>query len=106
MFVKVAYDSAVGYAFPTNVIHYNIPILTNSRQTTLTVWRTNTQPDIIFASANLLGTPAASEDQPYTRSNTFIAPPVAANNPLSTVSEVISPGHAGDVQQCGADLLQ
>jgi hypothetical protein len=90
-FVRVGYDSGVGFYFPTNVIHYKIPILTNSMRAQLDVWRTNTAPDIIFTAANLLGTPGASEDQPFTRTVTFIAPPLAAVNPLSTVSEVISP---------------
>jgi hypothetical protein len=90
-FVRVGFDSGVGYYFPTNVIHYKIPILTNSMRAQLDVWRTNTAPDIIFTAANLLGTTGVSEDPPFTRTVTFIAPPVAATNALSTVSQVISP---------------
>ena len=65
-FVKLAFDSYVGGTnFPTNIIHYTIPILTNFTQQKMQVWRTNTAPDIIFTSANLLNG-AASTDRPFT----------------------------------------
>ncbi|MGA2540610.1 MAG: hypothetical protein ABSG78_03490 [Verrucomicrobiota bacterium] len=91
-FVKVAYDSYVGNTFPTNVVSYTLPILTNFQRQKLQVWRTNNAPDIVFTAANLLGTPGGGEDQPLTRSNTFLAAPVAPVNAASTVSEVIMPG--------------
>jgi hypothetical protein len=89
-FVKVAYDSYVGNSFPTNVEQYTLNILTNFHQQKLAVWRTNTAPDIIFTAANLLGA-GNSEDQPFTNSMSFIAPPVAPINGSTAVPNVISP---------------
>src|ERR1039458_2653009 len=78
-FVKVAYDSYVGFTFPSNVVQYTLPILTNFQERKIQVWRTNSAPDIIFTAANLLNG-AASTDQPFTNALTFIAPPLAAIN--------------------------
>jgi hypothetical protein len=91
-FVKVAYDSYVGTSFPTNVVQYNLNILTNFHQQKIAVWRTNTAPDIIFTAAYLLGTPGGGVDQPFTRTNTFLASPATPVNAASTLPEVIMPG--------------
>ena len=93
-FMRVAYQDAVGTAFPTNVVHYNLNTLTNVQgvnvRQILPVWRTNTAPDIIFTAANLLNG-AASTDMPLSNSLTFIPPPVAAINGSTAVPNVISP---------------
>ena len=91
-FVKVAYDSYISTAFPTNVVQYSLNILTNFHEQKIAVWRTNNAPDIVFTAANLLGTPGGGEDQPLTRSNTFLASPATPVNGASTVPEVILPG--------------
>ncbi len=102
-YVKVAYDSGVGGTFPTNtaVIQYNLNILTNFQKAKLTVYRTNTAPDIIITAANLLFTPAAGQDQPFTRANALVAPPVPVNT-LSTVPEVIVPTNLITFNNVGA----
>jgi hypothetical protein len=89
-FKKVAFDSYIGTAYATNVLSFKISVLTNSKVEQLMVWRTNVTPDIIITASNLLNTPAASEDQPYERSVTFIAAPVGGVAP-GNGPEVISP---------------
>ncbi len=93
-FMKVAYQDWIGTSFPTNVVQYNLHILTNAAgrnvQAILPVWRTNTAPDIIFTAMNLLNG-AASTDTPFTNSLSFIAPPVAPINGSTAVPNVITP---------------
>jgi hypothetical protein len=93
-FVKVAYEDWIGSTFPTNVVHYNLNILTNVQgvnvRQSLPVWRTNLAPDIIFTAANLLNA-AASQDLPFTNSMSFLAPPVAPVNGSTAVPNVIIP---------------
>jgi hypothetical protein len=89
-FVKVAYDSEIGYGSITNTVSYTIPLLTNYTVKQLTVWRTNSPPDIIFTATNLLNAPAAGEDEPYVRTyGAIIASP--ATNTSAGVSLVFSP---------------
>ncbi len=91
-FVKVAYDSYVGTAFPTNTVQYTLNILTNFHQQKIAVWRTNAAPDIIFTAGDLLGTPGGGVDQPFTRTNTLLASPATAVSGNSVLPEVIMPG--------------
>jgi hypothetical protein len=90
-FVKVQADSLIGYTWPTNMSSFSIPILSNYSVHQLPVLRSNIGPDILFTAANLLNTPAAGEDQPYTRVVSFLASPVTPPNTTATVSGVILP---------------
>jgi hypothetical protein len=54
-YVKVAFDSQIGQAFTPIIYNYSLPVLTNNTLRTVRVSRTVTQPDIIFASGDLVG---------------------------------------------------
>ena len=75
-FVKIAADSLIGYTWPTNMTSFSIPLLSNYTVQQLPVLRSNIGPDILFTAASLLNTPAAGQDQPYTRTVAFLASPV------------------------------
>jgi hypothetical protein len=100
LFVKVQADSLIGYTWPTNVMTFSIPLLSNYTVMQLPVMRSNTGPDILITANNLLNTPAAGEDQPYTRTVSFLAPP---STPASgaTVSEVILPTNLVTINNIG-----
>lgn len=87
LFVKVQADSLIGYTWPTNISTFSIPLLSNYTVMQLPVMRSNVGPDILITASNLLNTPAAGEDQPYTRTVSFLAPPTGS----STINEVILP---------------
>lgn len=89
-FKKVAFDSYIGTAYASNVISFTITTETNFKVQQLTVWRTNVTPDIIITATNLLNTPAASEDEPFTRTVAFLAAPTGGVAP-GNGPEVISP---------------
>jgi hypothetical protein len=102
-YVKVAFDSGVGGTYPTNsaVIQYNLNILTNFQHAQVTVYRSNTEPDIIITAANLLATPGAGQDQPFTRSNILVAPPASLNT-AETLPYVINPTNLITFNNVGA----
>jgi hypothetical protein len=88
-FLKVAYDSYVGGTnFPTNTTHYTLSILTNFSQRKLQVWRTNTAPDIVFSSANLLDG-ANSTDRPFT--NGYGLSPATTNRSMLVAANAPDP---------------
>jgi len=73
-----------------------VTFVTNGTVQKVTAWRTNTAPDILFTAANMLTTTGTSiQDQPFTRTVTFIAPPATAGGAATTttnaVPQVISP---------------
>jgi hypothetical protein len=91
-FAKVAYNSAIGTTFGTNVCQFTIPMMTNGLVSMMTVLRTNTAPDIIFAAADLTTYAYPLVTPLYTRNMTFTAPPadpagVTTPPPPSTILE-------------------
>lgn len=88
-FAKVAYNSAIGNTFGTNVCQFTIPVLTNGLVSMMTVLRTNTAPDIIIAAADLTTYASPLVEPLYTRSMTFTAPPADPGGGLlsSTITE-------------------
>jgi hypothetical protein len=99
-FAKVAYNSGIGTTFGTNVCEFTIPMLTNGLISKMTVLRTNTAPDIIFAAADLTTYAYPLVTPLYTRTMTFTAPPAdpAAGLTPSTIletGEVITFNDAG-----------
>ena len=92
-FVKVAYDSLLGQAFTPRTYHYSIPMLTNGAVQQLHITRTVTQPDIVFAAADLSSAPAV---YPFiynglSRSFTFIPSGYVSAAAGGVTASVISP---------------
>ena len=89
IFVKVAADSLIGDTWPSNVMTFSIPLLTNYTVEQLPVMRSNSAPDILFTAGDLL---VAGADQPYTRTHgAAIASPAAAPNADAVLPGVFSP---------------
>ena len=53
-FVKVPYDSYASGTYPTNVVQYNLPILTNVVRQQVAVWHTNAPPNVVLTGENLV----------------------------------------------------
>jgi hypothetical protein len=76
-FARVSYGSVIGNTFGTNVAEFTIPVLTNGLVSTMSVMRTNTAPDIVFAAADLsvYAAPQSANEPLYTRNMAFTAAP-------------------------------
>jgi hypothetical protein len=87
-FVNINYDSIYGTAWGTNVVTYTLPTVTNYQLSEITVVRSNTAPDIIFAAADLLVSP---NDPTFTRTVTFIANPSTTQSGTTVAPGTFSP---------------